>query len=374
MPSNTAAWIPAKRAKLKVKPAPYTPPGDNEIVVRNHAVAVNPVDWIIQVAGYLTFSWIKYPFVLGSDLAGEVVEVGKGVSRFKVGDRVLAHAVGAAPEVNKAAEGAFQTYTVALDHMAAPIPDALPYEAAAVLPLGLSTAACGLFQKDHLALQHPTLAPKPTGKAVLIWGGATSVGCNAIQLAVAAGYEVITTASPKNFDYVRSLGASQVFDYNSKTVVQDVIEALKGKTIAGALAIGATSPGACLDVVHKCKGKKFVSMASFPISFHRLSGGPFTTLQFFFLLAPRFLLATAALGVTARLRGIRTKAIFGSSLMLNEVSRVIYVDFLPKALATGAFVAAPKAEVVGEGLGAIQTAFDVQRRGMSAAKVVVALP
>jgi NADPH:quinone reductase-like Zn-dependent oxidoreductase len=45
--------------------------------------------------------------------------------------------------------------------------------------------------------------PKPTGKTLLVWGGSTSVGSNAIQLGVAAGYEVVTTASPKNFDYVR---------------------------------------------------------------------------------------------------------------------------------------------------------------------------
>lgn len=51
MPSNTAAWISAKGAQLAVGTAPYTPPGVNQIVVRNHAVAVNPVDWIIQVAG-----------------------------------------------------------------------------------------------------------------------------------------------------------------------------------------------------------------------------------------------------------------------------------------------------------------------------------
>ena len=89
MPTNTAAWIGAKQAKLEVRSAPYTPPRDNEIVIKNHAVAVNPIDWIIQVAGNLLYTWVKYPFVLGSDLAGEVVEVGNAVTRFKVGDRIL---------------------------------------------------------------------------------------------------------------------------------------------------------------------------------------------------------------------------------------------------------------------------------------------
>ncbi|HME83586.1 MAG TPA: zinc-binding alcohol dehydrogenase family protein [Roseiarcus sp.] len=273
MPSNTAAWLPAKHAKLEVKSAPYTSPRENEIVVRNHAVAINPVDWAKQSIGDFMFSWIKYPFVLGMDLAGEVVEIGKAVSRFKVGDRVLGHAVGMDRKRNTPAEGAFQAYTVVLAHMAAPIPSAMSYESAAVLPLGLSTAACGLFQKDHLALQYPSVPPKPMGKTLLVWGGSTSVGSNAIQLALAAGYEVITTASPRNFDYVKKLGASQGFDYNSKTVIVDVIKAFEGKTIAGALAVGSSSAEACLDIVRACHGDKFVSMASFPISLERLPKG-----------------------------------------------------------------------------------------------------
>jgi len=63
------------------------------------------------------------------------------------------------------------------------------------------------------------------------------VGCNAIQLAVAAGYEVFTTCSPKNFDLVKELGASQTFDYNSKTVVKDIIHAFQNKTTAGAISV-----------------------------------------------------------------------------------------------------------------------------------------
>ncbi len=372
MPTNTAAWIGAKYAKLEVKSAPYTPPRANEIVVKNHAVAINPLDWIIQVVGNLVFSWIKYPFVLGSDLAGEVVEVGAGVTRFKVGDRVLGHAVGTDKKRNSAAEGAFQAYTVVLAHMAAPIPATLSYENAAVLPLALSTAACGLFQKDHLALQHPSLSSTSTGKTLLVWGGSTSVGSNAIQLAVAAGYEVVTTSSPRNFDYVKKLGASQVFDYNSETVVEDVIEAFKGKTIAGALAIGKGSAEACSDVVHACEGSKVVSMASTAISFETLAQRPGMSPRLL-LLVLQLLSSNASLQVKTRMRRVRTKFIFGSSLMDNEVSRAVYVDFLPQALADGHYVAAPEPSVVGKGLEYVQAGFDAQMKGVSAKKVVVSL-
>ena len=368
MPTNTAAWIVAKQTKIEVKSAPYTHPREGEIVVKNHAVAINPLDWIIQVAGNIVFSWIKYPSILGSDLAGEVIEVGKGVTRFSVGDRVLGHAVGTDRKRNSPAEGSFQEYTVVLAHMAAPIPSTMPYENAAVLPLAVSTAACGLFQKDQLALGYPSAAPKPTGKTLLIWGGSTSVGSNAIQLAVAAGYEVITTASPRNFDYVKKLGASQVFDYHSKTVVKDVITAFAGKTIAGALAIGKGSAEYCVAIIHACNGDKFVSMASPAISFEN-----FTRRRQLLPLIFRLLSSNVSLQVKSRVRGIRTKYIFGNSLMDNEVSKVIYEDFLPNALAENRYVAVPEPYILGSGLEYIQAAMDVQRKGVSAQKVVVSL-
>lgn len=364
MPTNTAAWLETKQSKLEVKPAPYTPPREDEIVVKNHAVAINPLDWLIPIIGSAAFRWIKYPFVLGSDLAGEVVEAGTAATRFKVGDRVLGHAVGTDKDRNTSAEGAFQEYTVVLARMAAPIPDSMLYENATVLPLTLSTAACGLFQKDQLSLQYPSANSEPTGKILLIWGGSTSVGGNAIQLAVAAGYEVITTSSPKNFDYVKKLGASQVFDYNSKTVVDDIIEAFEGKTIAGALAIGKGSAEPCVDIVHACNGDKFVSTASQAVSFENGMTFPLTL---------KLVSSNVALQVKTRMRRIRMKAIFGTTLKDNEVSRVIYEDFLPKALTEGRYVAAPDPYVVGKGLEYVQIGFDVQREGVSAKKVVVSL-
>ena len=253
--------------------------------------------------------------------------------------------------------------------MAAPIPDAMSYESAAVLPLAVSTAACGLFQKDHLALQHPSVPPKPTGKTLLVWGGSTSVGSNAIQLAVAAGYEVFATASPRNFDYVRRLGASQAFDYASKTVVRDIVAALRGKTCAGAIAIGMGANAPCFDIVHESHGDKFVSTASGPFALSDLpERGGLTPSMIF-----AFVSSGIALAIKARMQGVRTKFIFGDSLADNEVGPMIYRDFLPRALAEGAYVAAPDPVVVGHGLAAIQPAFDAQSRGVSAAKIVVTL-
>ena len=258
-PSNKAAFLIGKATPLELKPSTYTPPGEHEVVVKNVALAVNPYDHIIQEAHSLVVSWVKLPFILGTDVAGEVVEVGKGVKRFQVGDRVVANAVGLDKRVNKASEGGFQEHTVLRDYMTSPIPPSMSYETACVMPLGLSTAACALFQKDYLALPFPTTTPTPSGKTLLVWGGSTSVGCNAIQPARAAGYEVIATASPKNHSYLKKLGAVEVFDYRSTTVVADITSAFKSRTIAGAVSIGPGSFRKCLDVLGGCKGNKFIA-------------------------------------------------------------------------------------------------------------------
>ena len=315
----------------------------------------------------MMFSWLKYPFILGLDVAGEVVEIGPGVTRFKVHDRVVGHANGTDQQCNSPSHGAFQTYTVLMVNAASPIPSTMSYESAAVLPLGLSTAACGLFQKDQLGLQLPSASPEPVGKTLLVWGGSTSVGCNAIQLAVAAGYEVITTCSPKNFDYVKKLGASQAFDYNSKTVVNDIIHAFKGKSTAGALSIGARAAENCLDVLDKCNGNKFISMATYPVP--QKPPKNFAVLS----IAASYMSGMANIWVKSKTRGIRTNFIFGSTLLYNEVGKAIYVDFLPRALAEGRYIAAPDPYVVGKGLENIQAGFDIQKKGVSAKKVVVSL-
>jgi NADPH:quinone reductase-like Zn-dependent oxidoreductase len=178
MPTNRAAYVVGQGKPLEVREAPYTTPGPNQVVVKNAAVAINPVDWLIPNVVKMFGPHIKLPFVFGDDCAGTVVEVGQGVSSLKVGDRVLGLAVSFDKRSNKASEGGFQEYTVLRTTLVSKIPDWMSFESASVIPLGLATAACGLFLEDFLGLQLPT-APepqKPTGKTVIIWGGSTSVG------------------------------------------------------------------------------------------------------------------------------------------------------------------------------------------------------
>jgi NADPH:quinone reductase-like Zn-dependent oxidoreductase len=227
------------------------------------------------------------------------------------------------------------------------------------LPLALSTAAVGLFQKDQLALKYPTVPPKPNGEALLIWSGSSSVGRNAIQLATTAGYEVFTTASPKNFEYVKRLGAVQAFDYRSPTVIKDIVNALKNKTLVGAMAIDNGSADACISVLEKTKGGKFVALASVPVP-EKFPDTP-SALAIVSIMASvvRWQLG---LFIKTRTKGITTKFILGDSLQNNEVSKVVYEDFLPRALAEGKYVAAPEPIVVGHGLEYIQEGLMFRRK------------
>lgn len=339
MPSNTAAYLTAAKARpLEVKPAPLGEPTENQILIKNHAIAINPIDFKLQSKAVYPLS---YPAILGEDVAGEVVSVGSNVSRFKPGDRVTGCSAGFGTK--KDTDNAFQAYTILESNLTTKLPDNITYEKAVVLPLAITTAAAAMFQKDFLSLQLPTEpAQKPTGQVLLVWGGASSVGSAAIQLAVAAGYEVLTTASSKNFDLVKKLGATQVFDYSNADIVQKLIEALKGKTLAGAFdAVGGPAWAPTVEVVQKSEGKKFV--------------------------------ATSVRGFPDPPEGITMKPCFSVSIMHNEIGKAVWEDFMSKALQAGTVVPFPEPVIAGQGLENIQTGIDLLEKGVSAQKVVVTL-
>jgi NADPH:quinone reductase-like Zn-dependent oxidoreductase len=379
-PKNQAAWIPAKNVRpFQVGDAPYTPPGPGQVVVRNTAVAINPFDWVLQYIGSILAGYIKYPFILGTDVAGEVVEVGPDVTRFKVGDRVFGSATAIAKTVNNPAEGGFQLYTVMREHMLAPTPAHCTDEQVCVLGLGLGTAVYGLFHPDYLGLNMPTI-PVPTDvrgesgkpRAVIITGGASSVGSNAVQLAVSAGYQVISTSSPKNFDNVKNLGARYVFDYNSTTLAEDILRAIKDHELLGAYAIGDGAVEACTAVMQRHDAKltrKRIALAGGTNQSDRLT--TFTG-RAMFLAA---MIGGIFTSIARRLRtGVEVKFILVDGLVDPDsvVSR-IYKDFLPQALEQRQFVPAPPPQVVGKGLDKIQEALDLQRKGVSGRKIVVTL-
>lgn len=345
---NQAAWLPASKVTpLQIGPAPYPRPGPGELVVKNSALGINSVDWAKQMLGETLLNHIKYPIVLGEDVSGIVVDVGEGVKRFRVGDRVIAAA--AAVTTSNPAEGGFQLYTLVREWLAAPLPENISHEQASVLPLALLTASQGLFDKAYLALDLPTVPARDveTKRAVIVTGGASAVGSCAIQLAVSAGYEVVSTASPKNFNYVKKLGAAHVLDYKSETVADDLSAAVNGRKLAGGYSIGDGSADLLTAVLARHEGPttKFISLA----------GGSFNG-------------GNSEAGVEVKFIVLDPAAI-GS----DSVTAQVFETYLPRALAEGQFVPAPEPEVVGNGLEKIQDAFMVSMQGVSAKKIVVTL-
>lgn len=245
---NMAAWlVDAKSRPFVVKEAPVAMPGADQVLVRNHAVAVNAVDYKLQTFAFMP---LDYPTIWGLDTAGEVVAVGPNVTRFKVGDRVCGAPLAFARK--RSEEATYQNYTLLHTNMACQIPDSVSYADASVLPLVMTTAASALFEKNTIGLDRlPTIPAQPKktpAEVVFVWGGASGVGLSAIQLAVAAGYQVVTTASTKNFDLVRRAGASHVFDYhNVDTVVADLVSLFtKTGPLSNAQLVGISTRSAVM--------------------------------------------------------------------------------------------------------------------------------
>lgn len=344
---NEALWMLSPRGRFAVRAAPCPAAGPGEVVLRARAIAVNPVDAIRGPMRRVVTPWVRYPAVIGSDVAGEVVAIGTGVESVRVGQRVLGHAAGQEKFRNSAAEGAFQRYVRVLERVCTPLPDEISFERGAVLPLGLSTAAAGLYEPDQLALPLPSSPPAaPRDDMVLVWGASTSVGINAVQLARASGFRVFATAGQRNHEFVRSHGAEMVFDYRDPQVDNAIVAALGDAELAATVAIGKGSLTHALRIARESRGAKRIASV-YP--------DPLTRLR----------------AQLARRHGLRVSCIWGGTPTHTAVGPAIYRDFLPAALQQRRFRPAPSPFVAGHGLGEIPAALDLLRAGVSASKIVV---
>ncbi|KAK5551685.1 hypothetical protein LTR46_010280 [Exophiala xenobiotica] len=337
---NRAAWQTGPEVKpLEVGPGPaQDKPAADEVVIKVAYVAINPSEWKFQDTAFLP---LQYPHVLGSDIAGEVVKIGEAVTRFKPGDRVIGHCLGLM--YGGAKHGAFQKYSTCREVVVAKIPDNLPFAEAVVLPLALSTSIVALF--ELLQLELPSIEARSTSKSVLIWGGSSSVGTTAIQLAAAAGYKVITTASAKNHEYVKALGATEVFDHSDPDVMGLLTEALKGSDCAG---------------VYDCIGTDETKEAC-AILLSKIGGGvlPVVTFPLPTNLPP----------------SVKPVLVYATNpgLVENHVGARLWRDYVPAALETGKLRAKPEPKIITGGLEVIQAAMELQKKGVSAQKIVVEL-
>ena len=157
--------------------------------------------------------------------------------------------------------------------------------------------------------------------------------------------EVIATASKRNHDLCKKLGASQVFDYSSPTIIDELVDAFKGKDLAGAYdAISEQNTiKACAEVVGRSRAiKKFVAAVLTP---------------------PKEALP----------HGVHCGHLMAPTIMGDGIGHAVWHEYLPTALERGAFVPAPAPLVVGQGLEHAQTAMNKNKEGLSASKAVVTL-
>jgi NADPH:quinone reductase-like Zn-dependent oxidoreductase len=180
----------------------------DQMLVRVYASSVNPIDWKIR-KGLLQFlTGYQFPLILGFDAAGEVVEVGSQVTRFRVGDAIYAR-------LDQIAGGAYAEYAAVAEKVAAPKPVNMSYAEAAAVPLAGLTALQALRDEGHFQ----------SGQRVLINGASGGVGTYAVQIArVLGAAEVVGVCSARNADLVKSLGCDRVIDYQQQDFTQDAAQ------------------------------------------------------------------------------------------------------------------------------------------------------
>ncbi|KIW21320.1 hypothetical protein PV08_01900 [Exophiala spinifera] len=200
--------------KASVTDRPYPKPRSGYVLVDVKVVALNPTDW-----KHIDYENSKN-CLSGCDYAGIVAETGTGYSKdWKVGDRICGFVFGG--NVLQPEDGAFAERIAVKADVQIRIPDSISFEEASTLGVGIVTCGQGLFQQMSL---DPPSKPNSKGEYVLIYGGSSATGSLGIQFAKLAGYTPITTCSPQNFSFVKSLGAAESFDYRDPDCAKKIRE------------------------------------------------------------------------------------------------------------------------------------------------------
>ncbi|PPQ92592.1 hypothetical protein CVT25_007284 [Psilocybe cyanescens] len=249
MPSvQKALFLEKKFGDLIIKDTEVYKPGPGEILIKIQATSLNPIDWKIQKYGLFLE---KFPAVLGCDIAGDVEELGEGVTGFEKGDRVFVQG-----QFNYSRHASFQQYAIGIASTAAKIPANWTYDNISALPGVLSCAYVALYNKSPFGLGcAPPISEATQGKyartPIVILGGASSVGQigiflsvhlfrivsetkSAIQLAKLSGFSpILTTASLRHTEHLKSLGATNVFDrdFSSTELINEIKKASGDKPI-----------------------------------------------------------------------------------------------------------------------------------------------
>jgi NADPH:quinone reductase len=203
--------------------------GISDVLVKIISSGVNPVDTKIRASGY----WAKLnpPVILGYDAAGIIEEVGQAVTGFKAGDEIYY-----TPEIVGNQVGTYAEYNSVPASIIAKKPKNLSFEDAAAIPLAGGVAWEAVIKRIKII----------TGETILIHGAAGGVGTFAVQFAKAAGAKVIATASKKNHDILKKLGADVLIDYHEKNAAEEALKETDGVGVDAAFDIQGD------DIIARC--------------------------------------------------------------------------------------------------------------------------
>lgn len=344
--SHLAAISPSKGAPLQVVSRTTPKPGPHDLIVEVHSIALNPIDVYQRDLAFPPLA--GFPSVLGSDIGGVIVAAGSSVSPDvpKPGTRVAAFAqtffVQGAPDY-----GAFQKLAMIPANLVSAIPDSMTFNEASLLPMAVATAWGGFYTIGLPRNTHYSPADK---QGMLVWGGASSVGSAVIQIAKTMGFSIYVAASEKHTAYLKTLGATHVFDYKNPDIVSNIVAAAKADGVQinwGYDAVGqlALSTG----VLSQAKSIDTVKLAS---AVHPLQ--------------------VAGWGDT-KVPGVDVAFVAAPTDVDERAEHLKFITqgWLQEKLATGEFVPSPKIRVVPGGLEALNEALDILKAGVSGEKIVV---
>lgn len=205
---------------LKVERVPKPAPSANQVLVRVFAAGVNPADWKYRSGMFRQFMPLNFPWTPGLEGAGIVETIGPGVKTLKPGQQVYG-------PINRS----YAEFALATEHDLFLKPAGLSFDQAASIPIGALTAWQAVIEEAEVQ----------AGQQVLVHGGAGGVGMYAVQLARWKGAHVTATASAANANFVKSIGAEKVIDYQAakfEDIVHDVdavIDTVGGELIQRSL-------------------------------------------------------------------------------------------------------------------------------------------
>ncbi|TEB33451.1 GroES-like protein [Coprinellus micaceus] len=236
-----------KALQLKERFGPYAladvpvpKPGKGEVLLKIHSAALNPVDWKLQKYGFFLET---YPATLGSDIAGEVIELGDGVTELSIGDKVFTQGI-----IGDNNQSGFQQYATADAATVAKLPSNLTYDDVSTIPVAFTAPYVGLYNVSPHGLGFDTpVRPENRGKyrgvPIVVLGGSSAVGYFTLQLARLSGFSpIITTASARHESSLTAAGATHVLDRNAP-VTKAKIQAITTspiKTVVDAISNAET--------------------------------------------------------------------------------------------------------------------------------------